>query len=103
MYSDNLDVKDDIGVYATDEEAYKVFDDLFTPIIKDLHQDYDVKANYKHEFELVSVPNLQKLSKLKEKVPFIRVSARRKFKDYPFTPMMSTQSKFQIEKKIIET
>lgn len=97
------DEKDDIGVYATDEEAYKVFDDLFTPIIRDLHQDYDVKANYKHEFELVSVPHLQKLSKLKEKVSFVKVSARRNFKDYPFTPMMSTQSKFQIEKKIVET
>ena len=32
----------------------------------------------------------------------IKVSARRNFKDYPFTPMMNTQSKFQVEKKIID-
>lgn len=97
------DEKEEIGIYATDEEAYKVFDDIFTPITQDLHPEYDLKANYRNEFELVSVPNLQKLGKLKDKISFIRVSARRNFKDYPFTPMMSTQIKFQVEKKIVET
>jgi hypothetical protein len=97
------DESDDIGLYATDEEAYKVFDDLFTPIVQDLHPDYDVKSNFRNELELVSVPNLQKVAKLKSKMSFIKVSARRNFKDYPFTPMMSTQIKFQVEKKIIET
>ena len=97
------DEKDEIGIYATDEEAYKVFDDIFIPIIQDLHPDYDMKANYKNELELVSVHNLPKLLKLKNKISFIRVSARRNFKDFPFTPMMSTQIKFQVEKKIVET
>ncbi|CAI2363990.1 unnamed protein product [Moneuplotes crassus] len=95
--------KEEIGIYATDEEAYKVFDDIFTPIIQDLHPEYDLKVNYRNEFELVSVQNLQKLPKLKDKLSFIKVSARRNFKDYPFTPMMSTQIKFQVEKKIVET
>jgi arginine kinase len=90
------DEADPIGIYATDEEAYKVFDDLFIPIIQDLHPDYDMKVNYRNEFDLVSVPNFQKLARLK-------VSVRRNFKDHPFTPMMSTESKFQVEKKIIET
>lgn len=95
--------EDDIGIYATDEEAYKVFDDIFTPIVQDLHPDYDLKTNYRNEFELVEIPNIQKVSKLKSKMPFVKVSARRNFRDYPFTPMMSTQIKFQVEKKIIET
>lgn len=95
------DENDEIGIYATDEEAYKVFDDLFTPIVQDLHPDYDMKVNYRNDFELVSVPNLQKVSKLKDKMSTVKVSARRNFKDYPFTPMMSTQIKFQVEKKIV--
>ena len=90
------DESDPIGIYATDEEAYKVFDDLFIPIIQDLHPDYDMKVNYRNEFELVSAPNLQKLTRLV-------VSVRRNFKDHPFTPMMSTESKFQVEKKIVDT
>jgi hypothetical protein len=97
------DESEEIGIYATDEEAYKVFDDIFNPIVQDLHVDYDVKTNFRNEFELVGVSNLQKLPKLKSKVPFVKVSARRNFKDYPFTPMMSTQIKFQVEKKIMET
>lgn len=97
------DESEEIGIYATDEEAYKVFDDIFNPIVQDLHPDYDLKANYRNEFELVSVSGLQKMGKLKDRISNIKVSARRNFKDYPFTPMMSTQIKFQVEKKIVET
>ena len=90
------DETDEIGIFATDEEAYKVFDDLFTPIVQDLHPDYDLKVNYRNEFDLVAVPNFSRLSKL-------RVTVRRNFKDYPFTPMMNTEAKLQVEKKVIET
>jgi hypothetical protein len=34
---------------ATDDEAYKTFGDLFGPIIKDLHPNFDHKVNYKFE------------------------------------------------------
>ena len=44
-----------IGVYATDEEAYKVFDDLFGPIIRDLHPEYDLKYTFKDEFRLSEI------------------------------------------------
>lgn len=97
------DEKDDVGIYATDEEAYKVFEDIFSPIVQDLHPDYDIKTNYRNEFELISIKNLEKLPSIKDKVSFIKISARRNFKDYPFTPMMSTQIKFQVEKKVVET
>ena len=39
----------DIGVMATDEEAYKTFSDLFQPIVKDLHPRYDFRYTYKFE------------------------------------------------------
>lgn len=36
----------EIGVMATDEEAYKQFNDLFGPIIKDLHPKFDSRYSY---------------------------------------------------------
>jgi hypothetical protein len=39
----------EIGVMATDEEAYKAFGDLFGPIIKDLHPKFDFRYSYKFE------------------------------------------------------
>ena len=38
-----------IGAMATDDEAYKTFGDLFMPIIKDLHSDFDQRYSYKFE------------------------------------------------------
>ncbi|CAI2364299.1 unnamed protein product [Moneuplotes crassus] len=97
------DEEEDVGIYATDEEAYKVFDDIFTPIIQDLHPEYDPEENLRNKFDLNSVQDITLSPKIKNKLSFIRVSARRNFKDYPFTPMMSTQIKLQVEKKIVET
>ena len=39
----------DIGVMATDEEAYKTFSDLFGPICKDLHPKFDFRYSYKFD------------------------------------------------------
>lgn len=38
-----------IGILATDEEAYKVFSDIFGPVIKDLHPKFDYRYSYKFE------------------------------------------------------
>jgi hypothetical protein len=38
-----------IGIMATDEEAYKVFSDIFGPVIKDLHPKFDYRYSYKYE------------------------------------------------------
>lgn len=50
--------KDQIGVYATDEEAYKVFEDIFNPIIKDLHPEFDIKYSFKNDFELSAIKQM---------------------------------------------
>jgi hypothetical protein len=42
-------------VYATDEEAYKVFEDLFNPIIGQLHPEFDSKYSFKNDFELSAI------------------------------------------------
>ena len=34
---------------ATDDEAYKTFGDLFGPIIKDLHPNFDFRYSYKFD------------------------------------------------------
>ena len=39
----------EIGVMATDEEAYKQFSDLFGPIVKDLHPKFDFRYSYKFD------------------------------------------------------
>jgi hypothetical protein len=38
-----------IGIMACDEEAYRSFNDLFGPVIKDLHRDFDFRYSYKFE------------------------------------------------------
>ena len=34
---------------ATDDEAYKTFGDLFGPIVKDLHPNFDFRNSYSFE------------------------------------------------------
>lgn len=71
---------------ATDEEAYKVFADLFQPIVKDLHPRYDFRYTYKFEelqidpFVLRIQQNLQLLDALSEKVSHFKLTARRNFR-----------------------
>ena len=53
----------EIGIMATDEEAYKTFSDLFGPITKDLHPKFDFRYSYKFE-EVRLQKHLQKLDEL---------------------------------------
>ncbi len=76
----------EVGVMATDEEAYKVFADLFQPIVKDLHPKYDFRYTYKFEelqiepFVLKIQQNLQLLDAVSEKVSHFKLSAKRNFR-----------------------
>lgn len=53
----------DIGVMATDEEAYKTFSDLFGPVVKDCHPKFDFRYSYKFE-EIKQTRFTEKLDKL---------------------------------------
>lgn len=81
-------------MHASDEEAYTVFDELFQPIIQDIHPEYDVKYSYKKDFEPAGCKAFGE-STIREsnRIPLLRLMAKRNFKGYPFTPMMSTELK----------
>ena len=85
----------EIGVLATDEEAYKAFGDLFGPIIKDLHPKFDFRFSYKFEDlnDDLFTENLKKAKKAIEKLKSYRIVVKRNFKNIPFTPLMSKESK----------
>jgi hypothetical protein len=49
---------DPVGVMACDEESFKVFAELFDPIVKDLHPDFNLKNAYNfEELNLVGIEN----------------------------------------------
>jgi len=58
---------DPVGVLSSDEEAYKIFFELFEPIIKDLHPKFDVKYAYKLE-DLNLVKIEQKISEMQDNI-----------------------------------
>lgn len=94
----------EIGVMATDEEAYKQFNDLFGPIIKDLHPKFD--SRYSYQFGDLHIDQftdkLQQMQEALEKVKHFKISARRNFKGTPFSPLMTREAKLQVERKIVE-
>ena len=97
-----------IGVLATDEEAYKLFADLFQPVVKDLHPRYDFRYTYK--FDDISMdPFSQKIQSsialqeaISEKITHFKLTARRNFRSTPFSPLMTREAKLQVERKVVE-
>lgn len=85
----------DVGILATDEEAYKMFQDLFGPIIKDLHSKFDFRYSYKFEeinyglFE----KQLEEMKLAQERVKNFQVECRRNFRGMPFSPLMTREAK----------
>jgi len=85
----------EVGVMATDEEAYKQFGDLFGPIIKDLHPKFDFRYSYPFDDLNMDALNekLAEMQECAEKVKHFKFSARRNFKGTPFSPLMTKESK----------
>lgn len=69
-----------IGVMASDEEAYKVFSDLFGPIIKDLHPKFDHRTSFKFEELPVGLIDEMELKNKIDKVVDFKLTASRNFK-----------------------
>ena len=87
---------------ATDEEAYKVFSDIFGPVIKDLHPKFDYRYSYKYEDLADMETTIAQIEDELQKVSKFKLSARRNFSNTAFTPIMSKESKFKVERKIVE-
>lgn len=84
-----------IGVMATDDEAFKVFGDLFGPIIKDLHPRFDYRFSYQYESlncDLID-NHIHEIRASVDKVVDFKISIARNFKDTPFAPLMTRESK----------
>lgn len=89
---------------ASDEEAYRSFNDLFGPIIKDLHPKFDFRYSYK--FEEIQINSLkEKLDEINRqglKCSQFKINLRRNFRGMPFSPLMTKEAKLQIERKVVE-
>ena len=94
----------EIGIMATDEEAYKTFSDLFGPIVKDLHPKFDFRYSYK--FDEVKLQRftqkLEEVGRVAEKIKDMQISIRRNFRGMPFSPLMTREAKLQIERRVVE-
>ena len=97
------DQNDEVGVFAIDEDAYTKFDKLFMPIVCKIHRGYDGEAKFKSDMDLKVLNQFSKLEEFKNKISLIRISARRNFKDYAFTPLINAKDKNEIQVKIMES
>ena len=91
-----------IGIFATDDEAYKVFSDIFGPIIKDLHPKFDYRYSYKYDALADLDKQIAAIEEELQKVPKFKLSVRRNFSSAPFAPLMNKECKFKIERKVVE-
>jgi len=84
-----------IGAMATDDEAYKTFGDLFSPIIKDLHPSFDYRYSYKYaELKAETInEQIRELDRCVRYVNDFKVEVSRNFRGTPFTPLMTKEAK----------
>ncbi len=90
-----------IGVYATDEECYKIFASLFDPIIEEYH---GFKTTQKHKSNLN--PDDLKWQNPDPKGEFIistRIRVGRNLKNFPLGAGISKSQRDETEQKISET
>jgi len=81
-----------------------VFDEVFDPIVKALHPKFNSQLEFKNDFELGGLKSWSDhIQRETSRIPLLRLTAKRNFSNYPFAPMLSTEAKIQIEKKIQET
>ena len=93
-----------IGALASDDEAYKTFGDLFNPIIRDLHPDFDNRFSYKYDILDSSIID-QQISQMKTaiaKISEFKIDVSRNFARTPFAPLMTKEAKLQVERKVVE-
>jgi arginine kinase len=93
-----------IGALASDDEAYKTFGDLFTPIIKDLHPDFDFRYSYKFDdlkSEIID-QQINEMASSISKIADFQIDVSRNFSRTPFAPLMTKEAKLQVERKVVE-
>ncbi|XP_043205314.1 arginine kinase Scy s 2-like isoform X2 [Amphibalanus amphitrite] len=97
---ENLD--SGVGVYAPDDEAYRVFADLFDPIIEDYHGGF--KKTDKHpNKDFGDVSTVGNVDPEGQFVISTRVRCGRSMKGYPFNPCLTEAQYKEMEDKVSST
>ncbi len=90
-----------IGVYAGDEESYKLFAELFDPIIEEYH---GFKKSDKHQSNLnpddLKAPNLDPKG---EYILSTRIRVGRNLDDMPLGPAISDEQRDEVQKIVSQT
>lgn len=90
----------EIGIFASDPNAYEVFDEFFAAVLEDLH---DVETGSKHPDLQLGDPNdLDDLDPEKLFIKSITITINRAIKDYAFAPIITLDKITSVEKKIKE-
>lgn len=85
-----------VGAFACDAEAYKMFENVFNPIIEELHQFQKEDVHPTSCFgEACKLPELNP-----QYVKTIRISCRRNLADYPFAAIMTFEHYEEIMEKL---
>ncbi|XP_048585072.1 arginine kinase isoform X3 [Nematostella vectensis] len=87
------------GIYAGDEESYKLFAPLFDKIIEDYHAPYKLEQKHTSDMnpEKVEAPDLDPEGSF---IRSTRIRVARNLKGYALTPALSKKARLEIEEKV---
>lgn len=90
-----LNPESGIGAYAGDEESYKLFADLFNPIINEYHKVSDSNVHQTNmNFDDLEMENPDPENKY---ILSTRIRVGRNLKNYPLGPAISKQQRLEVE------
>lgn len=94
-----INVDSSVGVYAGDEECYRVFAALFDPLIEDYHSPYKLADGHTSSMdaEEVKYPDLDPEGKF---IRSTRVRVARNLSGYGLPPTVTKEERLEIEKKV---
>jgi protein-arginine kinase len=86
-----------VGVYAPDAEAYKVFSDLFTPLIVDYHGKHSAAELKQPPFNMGNISRLYNIDPDGEYIKSTRCRVARTIEKLPLNPMMTEDNYRELE------
>ncbi len=89
-----------IGIYAGDAESYKVFEEIFDPIIVDYHS-FNPDGFHISDFSLPQ--NFENPDPDNRYIISTRIRVARNVDGFPFTPFIDGKSRKELELKIVHT
>lgn len=93
-------IEQEIGIFASDQKAFDVFDELFNAVLEDLH---DVEAGTTQTEMNLGDPNeLDDLDPEKIFIQSIKMTINRSLNDYAFMPIISLEKLEAVEKRLME-